>query len=252
MARGPRSAAVGDPRYRVPEFPSSFAKLTKPQLAWLNRVEKDYYLPFLARRSEEPRRPGRELREDVDAIFPSSPSARKPENPVQFVGPNGEYTAGVIADSERKKMPPDALAIVQQLVLWHPHDARLYWLLGEIYNAEGDVETAAKILDHCSFNMGYSNPALLRHRQVLQQASAELALKRAAEIEKEREAEMAEQRRIMEEQQKRLDAERSRQKRFWWILSIGVGVAVLLVYYQFREVIRRIRRTGKESQRAQG
>jgi hypothetical protein len=224
--------------FSVSDFPASFAKLTKSQLDWLKRVEKDYYLPLYARRAEEPRRPGGGLREEVDAIFPASGPRKKPENPVQFVGSNGEYVAGSIADAERSKLPPDALAIVQQLVLWHPHDARLYWLLGELYNADGDIETAEKILDHCSFNMGYSNPALLRHRQILQQALAERAesARRAAEEERQREAE----------------SQRQRQKRFWWILSIGVGIGVLLVYYQLREVIRRIRRTGKESQRAQG
>ena len=132
---------------------------------------------------------------------------------------------------------------MQQLVLWHPHDARLYWLLGELYNAAGDIETAAKILDHCSFNMGYSNPVLLRHRQVLQQASVELASRRLAEIEKARLA-------ADEEKQRQADSERERQRRFWWILSIAVGIGLILVYYQFREVIRRVRRGGQESQRA--
>jgi hypothetical protein len=229
---------------RYTEFPTSFGRLTKAQLAWLKRVERDYYLPLLARRAEEPRRPGRDLREEVDAIFPSVAPPKRNESPVRFVGPSGEYIAGSIADEERKKLPSDAIAIVQQLVLWHPHDARLYWLLGELYNADGDVETAAKILDHCSFNMGYSNPTLLRHRQILQQASNELALRRAGEIEKAREAEMAEQRQIIEEQQRRIDAERAYQRRFWWILSIAVAVGLLLVYFQFREVFRRFRRQG--------
>src|SRR5262245_52625971 len=45
---------------RFSEFPTSFARLTKPQLTWLKRVERDYYLPFLAHRAEESRgrRPG--------------------------------------------------------------------------------------------------------------------------------------------------------------------------------------------------
>jgi hypothetical protein len=223
---------------RYSEFPTSFGRLSRPQLAWLKRIEKDYYLPFFARRAEEPRRPGRELREDVDAIFPMSATVKKPEHPLQFVGPNGEYVAGSIAEAERRKLPPDALAIVQQLVLWHPHDARLFWLLGELYNAEGDVETAAKILDHCSFNMGYSNPVLLRHRQVLMQAAEDL---RAAEIQRK-----------LEEMQKREDAERAERRRMWWIVSIAVAVGLLLVYYQFREVFRRLLRNNREQQRAQG
>jgi len=210
------------------DFPTSFAKLTKQQLAWLKRVERDFYLPFLASRADESRgKRSRDLREEVDPLFPHSP--KKTESPVRFVGDDGEYVAGSIAADERKKLPPDALAIVQQMVFWHPQDARLYWLLGELHNADGDIETAMKILDHCSFNMGYSNPVLIRHRQILQQAIAESSAQKAQELaaEKEREAER----------------EREKRKRIWWIISIAVALGVLLLYYQSRELVRRLRRS---------
>ena len=149
-------------------------------------------------------------------------SPKKIDDPVRFVGGNGEYAAGSIAESEKKKLPADALAIVQQLVLWHPQDARLYWLLGELYNADGDIDTAAKILDHCSFNMGYSNPTLLRHRQVLQQAAATLANQKASEAEQASQAVAAEKQRVEEERRQQEQAERDYQKRKWWIISIAV------------------------------
>ena len=221
---------------RYSEFPTSFAKLTKTQLAWLKRIERDYYLPFLANRADESRQKrSRDLREDVDPLF-SHPTSSKKSEPVRFVGEDGEYVAGSIAASEKKKLPADAMAIVQQLVLWHPQDARLYWLLGELYNAEGDIETAIKILDHCSFNMAYSNPVLIRHRQVLQQAQAVISSQRAAEAEKARQAEA-------EEKERELQAERDRQRRKWWIISIAVALGVLLIFYQLREIVRRMRRS---------
>ncbi|MSR54407.1 MAG: hypothetical protein EXS09_14140 [Gemmataceae bacterium] len=214
------------------EFPTKFAKLTKEQLAWLKRIEREYYRPFLVRRAEEARggRPS-ELREDVDALFPVSADRKRTEEPVRFVGENGEYTPGKLAEAERKKLPADALAIVQQMILWHPKDARLYWLLGELYNAEGEIEIAARILDACSFNMGYSNPNLIRHRQILLFGVEEIAAQKKAA--REREA----------EEERQLESER--QRRFWWILSIGVALGVLLVYYQGRELIRRVRRSSR-------
>ncbi len=228
---------------RYSEFPTRFAKLTRPQLAWLKRMEREYYFPFLAHRAEESRRNRRgDLNQDVDPIFPSAVPPKKSEDPFQVARDRAEYKAGSIPERSRKKLPPDAMAIVQQLVLWHPYDARLYWLLGELYNAEGDGESALRILDHCSFNMGYSNPNLLHHRQILQQAAATIAAQKAEQANKLRDAETAEKQRSLEEEQKRMDAEHNYRKRFWWILSIGVAIGVLLIYYQFREVIRRVRR----------
>lgn len=211
------------------DFPTTFVRLTKPQLAWLKRVEREYYLPFLARRAEDARR-GRvtNLREDVDALFPTIPPPRRPEAPVRFVGENGDYTAGALAEAERKKLPPDALAIVQQLVLWHPQDARLYWLLGELYNAEGNPEVAAGILEICSFAMGYTNPIMMEHRRLLKAAVAE----QAARVRQQEE----------EEKERRAREERDYQKRFWWVAAIGLGLALILVYYQARELVRRVRR----------
>jgi hypothetical protein len=233
---------------RRTEFPSEFARLTKPQLVWLKRVEREYYYPFLAHRSLDARRGRRDsLREDVDPLFPAAVPPKRAENPVRFVSEDGTYKAGLLAAAERKKLPPDALAIVQQLLLWHPKDPRLYWLLGELYNADGDVEAAAKILDACTYTMGYSNPVVIEHRRVLKSAADAAAAARAAEASKAREESEAEEARMEEERARQEQADRDYQKRFWWIVSIGVAVGVLLVYYQFREVARRLRRSGREA-----
>src|SRR5262249_40359533 len=152
------------------------------------------------------RKRSRDLNEDVDPIFPSTVPPKKSDDPFRVAIEGAEYKAGSIADSERKKLPKDAMAIVQQLVLWHPQDARLYWLLGELYNADGDIESALKILDHCSFNMGYSNPTLLKHRQVLQQASAAQATQRAAELERARQTAAEKKQREEDDQRKSAEA----------------------------------------------
>jgi predicted cobalt transporter CbtA len=39
-----------------------------------------------------------------------------------------------------------------------------------------------------------------------------------------------------------LQVERDARKRIWWIVSIAVALGLLLIYYQSREVFRRIRR----------
>ena len=142
-------------RIALADFPTSFSRITAPQLAWRLKLasSRDYYLPFLAHRADEARRLAACRRTATRTwmfFFRRPPHLECQRIPLRFVGPDGVYVAGDIDDKERKKLPPDAIAIVQQLVLWHPFDARLYWLLGELYNAEGDVETAFKILDECT------------------------------------------------------------------------------------------------------
>ncbi len=67
---------------------------------------------------------------------------------VKYVGESGNFEVGTIAAQEKAKLPADALRIVQQLVIWNPHDDRLYWQLGELYNAQGgkaNIEAARAI-----------------------------------------------------------------------------------------------------------
>jgi hypothetical protein len=220
--------AIERERIALSEFPTTYGRLTKPQLAWLKRVEREYYLPFLSRRAQEASGGRGRLSsriEEPDELFPSVPAPRKPENPLRFVGPEGTYMAGGIADAERAKLPPDALAIVQQLVQWHPFDGRLYWLLGELYNAEGDVETAYAILE-----------TIKEHRRTLKSAAEAMATVRKEQ--QDRAKKQAE-----DDAARQARDERDYWKRFWWILAIGVGLVLILVYYQFREVGRRLRRS---------
>lgn len=87
---------------------------------------------------------------------------------VKFVGESGQFEAGKLAASQRAKLPGNELHIVQQLLIWMPDDARLYWLLGEIYNAQGDTAAAFKIFDDLAgFNGRLRVPALVERRNVL-------------------------------------------------------------------------------------
>jgi hypothetical protein len=80
-----------------------------------------------------------------------------------------------LADAERKKLPENAVAVVQQLALWLPADGRLLWQLGELANAHGDVTTAAAILDGCVTEFALNSPDLRKRRPLYRAAADELA-----------------------------------------------------------------------------
>ena len=126
-----------------------------------------YYLRLLQSRIAEKRRPaGGPL--DVDPIFPG----------LRFIGPgeNGAYQAGRLAQAVYDRTPSTAYNVTLQLVLWYPHDLRLYWLLGELLNAHGYVVEAASIVNELIQNgQGGNFKDLMNHRKVLEPAAKLLA-----------------------------------------------------------------------------
>jgi hypothetical protein len=88
-----------------------------------------------------------------------------------FIGPDGKYEAAKLAVEQRKSLPADAAAQLQQLALWLPADGRLLWLLGELANAHGDPTTAAAIMDGCVTEFGLRAADLRAHRQVVRAAA---------------------------------------------------------------------------------
>jgi tetratricopeptide (TPR) repeat protein len=94
---------------------------------------------------------------------------------VRYVDDRGDYTPGKLAAAEKKKLPASAAAIVQQLALWLPSDARLLWQLAELANAHGDVRYAAAMMDGCVTQFGLQAPLLRRHRQLTRTAADALA-----------------------------------------------------------------------------
>ena len=103
----------------------------------------------------------------VDPLFDDG--AVEPKT-VAYVNNKGEFEPGKIAAAEKKLLPPDAREIVQQLLLWMPHDRRLYWQLGEIYNAQGDprsIKAARSIFDELVYLDKLRVPEIEKRRQIL-------------------------------------------------------------------------------------
>jgi tetratricopeptide (TPR) repeat protein len=146
-------------------WPRTWPGWTGEQLAWYRRAE-EYQQKLIRLRLGEAR----------DRRGPAGPADSLDDLfGVQFVGDSGSYEAGRIAAAQRQKLPADAVALVQQLLVWLPGDTRLYWLLGELLNAQGDVSAAAGIFDECIWERRYDVRELRRHRQIVQEARAQSA-----------------------------------------------------------------------------
>ncbi|HLW67541.1 MAG TPA: tetratricopeptide repeat protein [Gemmataceae bacterium] len=152
------------PRYQLEALqlrPKHIPGLQGEQTAWALRLERLFLKLETERLREQQEKGLRAAHQNLDSIFP-----------VQFVGESGQYEPGKIAAEEQNKLPGDALAIVQQFVLWLPEDAQLYWLLGEIYNAQGDVNAARTIFNECVDARGFRPELLREHRRVVLEAVA--------------------------------------------------------------------------------
>lgn len=145
-----RHEAVLDDTSLPPQLPGASAAQTR----WLARVEKDYYRRWLELHAEETTGGVRPEQEKVFRLF-------------------------------EKGEPKDAVAIVQQLLLWCPNDNRLYWLLAELYAKSDRPRQAKKLFDSlASEDRRQSNRRLLmQHREAIHRAVAALPpLKRLEEI----------------------------------------------------------------------
>jgi hypothetical protein len=94
---------------------------------------------------------------------------------VKYVGESGKVEAGKLARAERKLLPDNDIAVVQQLLLWLPADGRLLWQLGELANAHHDVRTAASILDGCVNDYAMGSAELRQRRQIYRDAADAIA-----------------------------------------------------------------------------
>jgi tetratricopeptide (TPR) repeat protein len=148
----------------IDAWPSSWPGLSQERLAWYRKVETYHRRLMRIQLIEERTGKGRSRPQGLYPLFPVTG-----DDPVHFVGDSGEYEVGAIAAKERSKLPSDCMAITQQLVLWLPDDTRLYWLLGELYNAEGDPVTAGKIFQQCVYSRRFDSPELKAHRQIVQE-----------------------------------------------------------------------------------
>jgi hypothetical protein len=149
-------------------WPRVCVGFSSDQLSYYRLAERYQLKLIRLRQQEEQARPGRPV-ESVDALFPG----------VRFIGPSGEYEPGEIAPEQSDELPSGltGLRVVGQLVLWLPFDDRLYWLLGELFNARGEVDAASRIFAELD-GRNFKPPELRRHRHILEgvsKAAAELA-----------------------------------------------------------------------------
>jgi hypothetical protein len=171
----------------------------------------------------------------LDEIFSND------QGPVLFVGDSGQYEAGKIAAREKEKLPKDAIAIVQQLLLWIPggpglEDTRLYWLLGELYNARNFPGTAKDIFNVCVFSRGYTFPEIREHQKIVR-AALPAPASVAAKFEPPSQTPPAS-----------LPAPETRRMNMHHVVLIGgvAGVVVLgLIFLQVREIRRRRKSEGR-------
>jgi tetratricopeptide (TPR) repeat protein len=196
-------------------FPSPWPGGPPATSPWFKQAEH-YQLTLLSLRMREGAdRPGsRTAATDVDALFR-----------IRFVGPSGHYEAGKLADEERIKLPADAVAIVQQLLLWFPEDSRLYWLLGELYNAQGDLASADAIFEECVWSRRYDSPTLRDHRRLVKEALTALPKEAPPG-----EAPAPPKPVLLPE-----------TWQLWTVVLASGAVLLVLGYFQVRELLRRLR-----------
>jgi len=146
-------------RQALDAWPLARAPYTPAQLRSCRRAEL-YCLALYRSRARE-RAKGEINGREPDDLFGA-----------RFAGSGPVYMPGRLAAEEQKKLPADALGVVEQLLLWMPSDTRLYWQYGELLNASGDTNQAAQVMDECLWNRRYDAPLLRQHRQILREAVA--------------------------------------------------------------------------------
>lgn len=174
------------------------------QRQWLARVERDYYRRWLKLHYEEQQARQPPAREGVFPLFGQTP-------------------------------PADAIAIVQQLLLWAPDDNRLYWLLAELYWQNGRLRQAERLFDSlASEGRQMSNrPLLMEHRAAVKRAVAALPPEKTDEPILD-EPEKPDNRSLLE----RLGLDTTR---LITAISLFVVCAVILLMLQIRKLMRRRR-----------
>jgi hypothetical protein len=115
-------------------WPAVSLRWNLEQLTWYRRAEQYYLLLLRLRQQEVQAR--KQSWDTVDALFPRL----RLDGVFEVGGPSRRSTLPT------EDAPPDALAIVGQLLYWLPFDNRLTWLYGELLNQGGDAIGAHQAL----------------------------------------------------------------------------------------------------------
>lgn len=149
------------------EMPADVKGWSPAQRTWIKKMDDEYVPHYLTIRLAEKTSPPSVETEEPTPLFPL-PMKHKPAEPVRFLNEAGQYEPGSLSAAERAKLPPDALPVVQQLLLWYPGDTRLYWLLAELYAAEGKLVEANEIFFQLGWSKKYGNRKLMmEHRRAV-------------------------------------------------------------------------------------
>jgi tetratricopeptide (TPR) repeat protein len=161
------------------EMPQTVKGLTAPQREFWKQLDDEYLPRFYHFRLEDSdRRKGLKQaaieklneKDEVLPLFPL-PKSKIPPSPVRFVNDGGSYQPGHLAVAEQAKLPPDAIAIVQQLLLWFPNEPRLYWLLAELYAAANNLRASATLFEKCAWSLQFGNrKVMMEHRAAVMSA----------------------------------------------------------------------------------
>jgi tetratricopeptide (TPR) repeat protein len=243
------SRAVSTLEQALAAWPAQMDKVDEPFRAFLQsigwhdkafswyREAETYQLKLLRLRAREGLiKKGKGDFQTVDALFDDGKS---PPRPVRFVGESGKFEPGKLAADEKAKLPKDAIELVQQLLIWLPEDDRLYWLLGELYNAQGgskNVRAARMIFDELAGfdGRGVRAPELAEHRKdLLNYHDSETDEVSTFDVNKK----IDEEDKKRSEQATRID---------WQTLGVGFGTGIAIAIFgmwQIQEIRRRQKMT---------
>lgn len=130
--------------------PKTFPGTSADQLKWQMRVDRTHYRLWLRLRKEEAEKRPPVPTQPPDAVFETAD-----RQPIRYWE----------SEAEAAKLPPDAVAVAQQLALWSPGDVKLLWTLGEVYLATGDVRAAVKVYEMCADGRKFGGPSVFRENR---------------------------------------------------------------------------------------
>ena len=130
--------------------PTPTAGTTEVQFLWQRKLDQTVYRRWLVIRS-------------ADADPKIKPPVPELTPDLLFVTTDGQPIRYWQSEVEAKKLPPDAVATVQQLLLWAPWDDRLLWSLAEVYFATGRIREAHSAYEMLASDAGrkFQGPRLL-------------------------------------------------------------------------------------------
>ncbi len=129
------------------------------ELRWYRRAEGFYLKLLESRQRESQANPANRPAATMDLLF-GRPRASA-----------GDYEAQELPWKLWGDLPPDAFAIVSQLLVWSPNDDRLYWQLGEVLNSLGLLTEADQIFDELANTRNLTGVReFMEHRQALKES----------------------------------------------------------------------------------